>query len=70
VDHGGVQGDQAALFAALHGRAGGHPKGKLRLLYECAPLGFVLEQAGGTASTGTQRILDIQATKIHQRCRW
>ena len=46
----------------------GHPEGKLRLLYECAPLGFVLEQAGGAASTGTQRILDIQATKIHQRC--
>lgn len=44
-----------------------HPEGKLRLLYEGAPLGYVVEQAGGRASTGTERILDIQATKIHQR---
>ena len=44
-----------------------HKDGKLRLLYECAPLGFVVEQAGGRASTGTQRILDIQAESIHQR---
>jgi fructose-1,6-bisphosphatase I len=43
------------------------PNGKLRLLYECAPLALVIEQAGGKASTGTQRILDIQATSIHQR---
>ena len=41
--------------------------GKLRLLYECAPLAFVVEQAGGRASTGTQRILDIQVESIHQR---
>ena len=41
--------------------------GKLRLLYECAPLSFVMEQAGGKATTGTQRILDIQATSLHQR---
>jgi fructose-1,6-bisphosphatase I len=43
------------------------PNGKLRLLYECAPLAFVIEQAGGRASTGTERMLDIQATSIHQR---
>jgi fructose-1,6-bisphosphatase I len=43
------------------------PDGKLRLLYECAPLAFVLEQAGGKASTGTQRVLDVQAKSIHQR---
>ncbi len=43
------------------------PQGKLRLLYECAPLALVLEQAGGKASTGMQRVLDIQATSIHQR---
>jgi fructose-1,6-bisphosphatase len=34
-----------------------HPDGKLRLLYECAPLAFVLEQAGGAASTGQRRVL-------------
>ena len=41
--------------------------GKLRLLYECAPLALVAELAGGKASTGKQRILDIQAESIHQR---
>lgn len=44
-----------------------HPSGKLRLLYECAPLAFVVEQAGGAASTGAERVLDIRAEKIHQR---
>ena len=41
--------------------------GKLRLLYECAPLALVAELAGGKASTGKERILDIQAESIHQR---
>jgi fructose-1,6-bisphosphatase I len=45
----------------------GHANGKLRLLYECAPLALVVEQAGGRASTGTERVLDIQAESIHQR---
>ncbi len=44
-----------------------HPHGKLRLLYECAPLALVVEQAGGVASTGTRRVLDVRAEKIHQR---
>lgn len=43
------------------------PEGKLRLLYECNPLAFICEQAGGAAIDGTQRILDIQPTKLHQR---
>ena len=43
------------------------PEGKLRLMYEAAPLAFILEQAGGAASTGTQRIADILPTAIHQR---
>ncbi|HSR32365.1 MAG TPA: class 1 fructose-bisphosphatase [Anaerolineae bacterium] len=43
------------------------PHGKLRLLYEAAPLAFLAEQAGGTASDGTQAILDIQPTALHQR---
>jgi len=43
------------------------PHGKLRLLYEAAPLGFVVEQAGGYASTGKQGILDIEADELHQR---
>jgi len=42
--------------------------GKLRLQYECNPMAFLMEAAGGTASDGTQRILDIQPTELHQRC--
>jgi fructose-1,6-bisphosphatase I len=41
--------------------------GKLRLIYECNPLAFIAEQAGGTASNGTDRILDLQPTSLHQR---
>ena len=43
------------------------PKPKLRLLYEVAPMAFLAEQAGGRASTGTQRVLDLTATEYHQR---
>lgn len=43
------------------------PQGKLRLLYESAPLAFIAEQAGGLASDGTSNILDIQPTDLHQR---
>jgi fructose-1,6-bisphosphatase I len=43
------------------------PEGKLRLLYETAPLGFLIEQAGGSASTGTQRLLDVIPSELHQR---
>jgi fructose-1,6-bisphosphatase I len=43
------------------------PEGKLRLLYESAPLAFLMEQAGGRASTGTQDILDVVPNKLHAR---
>jgi fructose-1,6-bisphosphatase I len=43
------------------------PEGKLRLLYEANPMAWVVEQAGGKASTGTMRILDVEAKHIHQR---
>lgn len=43
------------------------PNGKLRLLYECNPLAFIVEQAGGRATNGEQRILDIKPTELHQR---
>ena len=42
-------------------------EGKLRLLYECSPLAFVAEQAGGRATNGLRRILDIEPTGLHQR---
>ncbi|WP_342618438.1 class 1 fructose-bisphosphatase [Rhodoferax sp. GW822-FHT02A01] len=41
--------------------------GKLRLMYEANPMGWLVEQAGGAASTGKQRILDVQPEKLHQR---
>ncbi|VXA79415.1 MULTISPECIES: class 1 fructose-bisphosphatase [Aeromonas] len=43
------------------------PNGKLRLLYECNPMAFLVEQAGGKASDGFGRIMDIQPTALHQR---
>lgn len=43
------------------------PHGKLRLLCEAAPLAFIVEQAGGAATDGKQRILDIKATELHER---
>ncbi|MDH4186878.1 MAG: class 1 fructose-bisphosphatase [Nitrospira sp.] len=45
----------------------GKPDGKLRLLYEGNPLAWVVEQAGGKASTGTMRILEVEAKQLHQR---
>ena len=42
--------------------------GKLRLMYEANPMAFIVEQAGGAATTGYQRILDIPPARIHQRC--
>lgn len=44
-----------------------NPEGKLRLLYEANPVAFIAEQAGGFANAGTQRILEIEPTEIHQR---
>lgn len=44
-----------------------NPNGKLRLLYECAPMAFIAEAAGGAASTGTERVLDVEPTALHQR---
>ncbi|RLA97999.1 MAG: fructose-bisphosphatase class I, partial [Deltaproteobacteria bacterium] len=43
------------------------PTGKLRLLYEANPLAYVVEQAGGYASTGYERILDVEPDGLHQR---
>jgi fructose-1,6-bisphosphatase I len=43
------------------------PAGKLRLLYEASPMALVMEQAGGMASTGKQRILEVEPSELHQR---
>jgi fructose-1,6-bisphosphatase I len=45
----------------------GYAQGRLRLLYECNPIAFLIEQASGGATTGQQRILDLKPTKLHQR---
>ena len=44
-----------------------NPAGKLRLLYECAPMAFIVEQAGGAATDGVTRILDLEPHALHQR---
>lgn len=57
----------------LYGGIYGYPadkksvNGKLRLLYECAPMSYIAEQAGGKGSDGHSRVLDIQPTQVHQR---
>ncbi len=45
----------------------GAPNGKLRLVYECNPMAFIIEQAGGRATNGFTRILDTEVTSLHQR---
>lgn len=44
-----------------------HPEGKLRLLYEAAPMAMIVEQAGGRGSNGRARLMDVQPTALHQR---
>jgi len=44
-----------------------HPNGKLRLMYECNPIAFIIEQAGGKATDGQGRILEIEPKELHQR---
>lgn len=51
----------------LHPGTHANPKGKLRLLYECIPVSYIITQAGGVATNGEIPILDIQPTDIHQR---
>jgi fructose-1,6-bisphosphatase I len=51
----------------LYPATSANPDGKLRLLYECNPMAFIIEQAGGKASDGIKRILEIQPTELHER---
>lgn len=51
----------------LYPQTAAAPNGKLRLIYECNPIAFLAESAGGKATTGTERILDIKPTTLHQR---
>lgn len=51
----------------LYPATAAYPNGKLRLMYECNPLAFIIEQAGGKASNGQSRILEIEPETLHQR---
>jgi fructose-1,6-bisphosphatase I len=51
----------------MYPRDAKHKEGRLRLMYEANPMSFIVEQAGGAATNGTQRIMDIQPTGLHQR---
>ena len=68
---GALVGDfhRTMLYGGIYGYPGATnaENGKLRLLYECAPMSFIAEQAGGAGSTGKERVLDIQPTEVHQR---
>ncbi|XP_020086166.1 fructose-1,6-bisphosphatase, chloroplastic [Ananas comosus] len=68
---GSLVGDfhRTLLYGGIYGypRDKKNKNGKLRLLYECAPMSFIVEQAGGKGSDGHQRILDIKPEEIHQR---
>jgi fructose-1,6-bisphosphatase I len=68
---GSLVGDfhRTLLYGGIYGYPGdtANPNGKLRLLYECAPMSFIMEQAGGKGSTGRGRVLDVQPDKVHQR---
>lgn len=44
-----------------------NPNGKLRLMYESNPLAYIVEQAGGAATDGIRRVLEVQPTSLHQR---
>merc|ERR1719410_3078726 len=68
---GAMVGDvhRTLLYGGVFGYPGDkkNPNGKLRLLYEGAPMSFIMEQAGGLSTTGTQRVMEIVPEQVHQR---
>jgi len=58
---------RGGIFLYPGDRRTGYRDGRLRLLYEANPIAFLIEQAGGAASTGRERILDLEPSDIHQR---
>lgn len=58
---------RGGIFMYPYDRRDPSKPGKLRLMYEANPMGYIIEQAGGLASTGRERILDIKPDGIHQR---
>jgi fructose-1,6-bisphosphatase I len=51
----------------MYPRDARYPEGRLRLMYEAKPMAFIVEQAGGAATDGRTRILDLQPKTLHQR---
>merc|ERR1712238_426760 len=68
---GSMVGDvhRTLLYGGVFGYPGDtkNPNGKLRLLYEGAPMSFIMEQAGGLSSTGKKRVMEITPEFVHQR---
>mmetsp|Transcript_51022 Transcript_51022/g.143619 ORF Transcript_51022/g.143619 Transcript_51022/m.143619 type:complete len:487 (+) Transcript_51022:87-1547(+) len=68
---GSMVGDihRTLLYGGIFGYPGDaqNPNGKLRLVYEGAPMSFIIEQAGGKSTTGSQRVMDISPKDVHQR---
>jgi fructose-1,6-bisphosphatase I len=68
---GSMVGDvhRTLLYGGVFGYPGDkkNPNGKLRLLYEGAPMSFIMEQAGGLSTTGTERVMEISPETVHQR---
>lgn len=56
---------KGGIFIYPHSKR--YPNGKLRLMYECNPLSFIIEQAGGMATNGKKRIMEIEPNAIHQQ---
>jgi fructose-1,6-bisphosphatase I len=69
---GSLVGDfhRTMMYGGVFGYPGdsNNKKGKLRLLYECAPISFLAEQAGGRGSTGNGRVLDVVPDQVHMKC--
>jgi fructose-1,6-bisphosphatase I len=57
------------LYGGVFGYPGDNknPNGKIRLLYEGAPMSFIMEQAGGISTTGKERVMEISPEVVHQR---
>jgi fructose-1,6-bisphosphatase I len=63
-----ADGHRTLLYGGIFAYPGDkkNPDGKLRLMYECNPMAYIIEQAGGKAIDGKQRLLDVQPTSLHQ----
>ncbi len=59
---------RGGIFLYPRDARSGYQQGRLRLLYECNPIAMIVEQAGGAATTGRERVMDLQPAGLHERC--